>query len=67
MNGLAPNPVWLPKVMLTLITCEKIQPMYQLDHPLLPAVPKHPWEWPDHPWIMFMLTTPGLLRVNVEN
>ena len=49
MKGLARSYVWWPNIY-ALESQVKQCNQCQLNRPSLPAVPMHPWEWPDHPW-----------------
>ena len=50
MKGLTPSYVWWPNIDANLESEVKQCNQCQLNCPLPPVVPMHPWEWPDHPW-----------------
>ena len=50
MKGLARSYVWWPNIDADLEAQVKQCNQYQLSRPSPPAVPTHPWDWPEHPW-----------------
>ena len=50
MKVLAHSYVWWPKKDANRSSSEEVYNQCQLNLPSPPAVPMHPWEWPEHPW-----------------
>lgn len=50
MKGLARSYVWWPNIDADLEAQVKQCNQCQINQPFPPAVPMHPWEWPEHPW-----------------
>lgn len=50
MKGLARSYVWWPNIDADLEAQVKQCNQCQINQPSPPAVPMHPWEWPEHPW-----------------
>ena len=50
MKGLARSYVWWPNIDADLEVQVKQCNQCQLNQPSPPAVPMHPWEWPERPW-----------------
>jgi len=50
MKGLARSYVWWPNIDADLEAQVKQCNQCQANQPSPPAVPMHPWEWPEHPW-----------------
>ena len=50
MKALARSYVWWPNIDADIEAQVKRCNQCQLNQPLPPVVPMHPWEWPEHPW-----------------
>ena len=50
MKGLAHSYVWWPNIDSDLEAQVKQCNQCQVNQPSPPAVPMHPWEWPENPW-----------------
>ena len=59
MKGLAHSHVWWPNFDVDLQTQVKQCNQCQLNQPSPPAIPTHPWDWPQQPWQWIHLNYAG--------